>query len=41
METRKVRSSITLVLIMVMSLFATLEFSEKVEGSEIVLTDAY
>ena len=40
METRKVRSSITLVLIMVMSLFATLEFSEKVEGSEIVLTDA-
>ena len=30
----------TLVLIMVMSLFATLEFSDRAEGSEIVVTDA-
>jgi len=40
METVKVRSSIAMVLIMTMSLFATLEFSERAEGSEIVLTDA-
>ena len=40
METKKVRSSMTLVLIMVMSLFATLEFSDRAEGSEIVVTDA-
>ena len=40
METMKVRSSITMVLIMTMSLFATLEFSERAEGSEIVLTEA-
>jgi len=40
METRKVRNSITMVFIMLMSTFAAIEFSESAKGSEIVLTDA-
>ena len=40
METMKVRNSITMVLIMLMSTFAAIEISQNAEGSEIVLTDA-
>ena len=40
METRKVRNSITMVFIMLMSTFAAIEFSNSARGSEIVLTDA-
>ena len=40
METVKARNSITMVLIMLMSLFAAVEIATPAEGSEIVLTEA-
>ena len=40
METVKARNSITMVLIMLVSLFAAVEISTPTEGSEIVLTEA-
>ena len=40
METMKIRNSITMVLIMLMSTFAAIEISNTAQGSAIVLTDA-